>query len=373
MAVLLGALCAGTGRSRAEEVADFSAARWRFRAETARVEPKLGRQSLFLQRGYAYLDAAAFADGSVEVDVAVPRQRTFVGIAFRVVSDGNHEEVYLRPHKSGLDDALQYEPLFDGSSTWQLYSAPHYMRPAEVPKEQWFHLEIRFAGSQASVFLDSETPLMVVPDLKRGPGPGGIGLWGGPAGAWFSKLRYQPAPAAPPPAAKPHAYAPGVVTTWELSEAFDAEGALPEAIPTITRWEPVSVEPPGMLVIDRHRKSSGRLPPSMDYEKRLGRAEGRRIVYARATVESDRAQVKRMAFGYSDEICVFVDGRVVFTGRSPFRFRDPGFMGVMDVENDALYLPLREGRNEIVMAVAEYFGGWGLIARFEDPAGLRLP
>jgi hypothetical protein len=111
----------------------------------------------------------------------------------------------------------------------------------------------------------------------------------------------------------------------------------------------------------------------MDYEKRLGRAEGRRIVYARATVESDRAQVKRMAFGYSDEICVFVDGRVVFTGRSPFRFRDPGFMGVMDVENDALYLPLREGRNEIVMAVAEYFGGWGLIARFEDPAGLRLP
>jgi hypothetical protein len=34
---------------------------------------------------------------------------------------------------------------------------------------------------------------------------------------------------------------------------------------------------------------------------------------------------------------------------------------------------LAQGRNEIVMAVAEYFGGWGLIARFDDPAGLSLP
>jgi hypothetical protein len=63
----------------------------------------------------------------------------------------------------------------------------------------------------------------------------------------------------------------------------------------------------------------------------------------------------------------------VFTGRSPFRFRDPGFMGIVDVENDVVYLPLREGRNEGVMAVAEYFGGWAVIGRFDDPAGLVLP
>jgi hypothetical protein len=47
-------------------------------------------------------------------------------------------------------------------------------------------------------------------------------------------------------------------------------------------------------------------------------------------------------------------------------------MGVMDVENDAVYLPLRKGRSELVMAVAEYFGGWGLIARFDEPSGLTL-
>ena len=36
-------------------------------------------------------------------------------------------------------------------------------------------------------------------------------------------------------------------------------------------------------------------------------------------------------------------------------------------------MPLVKGSNEIVMAVAEYFGGWGLIARFDDPGGLSLP
>jgi 23S rRNA (adenine2503-C2)-methyltransferase len=39
---------------------------------------------------------------------------------------------------------------------------------------------------------------------------------------------------------------------------------------------------------------------------------------------------------------------------------------------DALYLPLVEGENELVVAVAEDFGGWGIQARFEDPSGLAL-
>ena len=37
-----------------------------------------------------------------------------------------------------------------------------------------------------------------------------------------------------------------------------------------------------------------------------------------------------------------------------------------------LFLPLREGENELVVAVSESFGGWGLQARFPDPEGLAL-
>jgi hypothetical protein len=42
----------------------------------------------------------------------------------------------------------------------------------------------------------------------------------------------------------------------------------------------------------------------------------------------------------------------------------------MTLDNDALYLPLRAGENELVIAVTEAFGGWGLAGRFEDLEGI---
>jgi hypothetical protein len=32
---------------------------------------------------------------------------------------------------------------------------------------------------------------------------------------------------------------------------------------------------------------------------------------------------------------------------------------------------LKKGRNDLVLAVAEYFGGWGFICRLDDPQGIR--
>jgi hypothetical protein len=62
----------------------------------------------------------------------------------------------------------------------------------------------------------------------------------------------------------------------------------------------------------------------------------------------------------------------IFTGKSAFRFRDPGFLGIMDVENDAVYLDLKKGRNEIVLGVADFFGGWGFVCRVDDLLGIDI-
>ena len=91
-----------------------------------------------------------------------------------------------------------------------------------------------------------------------------------------------------------------------------------------------------------------------------------KVVYARATIESDRDQVKALALGYSDDVSVFLNGKILWRGRSAQRFRDPGFLGIMDVENDTVYLPLRRGVNELILAVSELGGGWGFIARLRD-------
>ena len=37
-----------------------------------------------------------------------------------------------------------------------------------------------------------------------------------------------------------------------------------------------------------------------------------------------------------------------------------------------LFLPLEAGENELAIVVGDRFGGWGLMARFADPAGLTV-
>jgi hypothetical protein len=91
-----------------------------------------------------------------------------------------------------------------------------------------------------------------------------------------------------------------------------------------------------------------------------------KVVYARTRIHSDRAQLKKLYIGYSDDVSVFLNGRILFRGRSAQNFRDPAFLGIVDPENDAVYLPLRKGSNELMLAVSELGGGWGFICRIAD-------
>ncbi len=101
-----------------------------------------------------------------------------------------------------------------------------------------------------------------------------------------------------------------------------------------------------------------------------GGSEG--MLLARTVIVSDRDQVKRLNFGFSDRGSIFLNGRILFSANNTYRSRSQRYLGVVTVENDAVYLPLRRGENELVFAVSESFGGWGLIARFEDLDGITL-
>lgn len=89
-------------------------------------------------------------------------------------------------------------------------------------------------------------------------------------------------------------------------------------------------------------------------------------------IESQVAQLKRLNLGFSDRASVFLNGSVLFTGDNTYRSRSQRYLGVMTVDNDALFLPLRRGQNELVFAVSEAFGGWGLIARLENLLGVKV-
>ena len=186
---------------------------------------------------------------------------------------------------------------------------------------------------------------------------------------YLSNFRYTPqAPAEENLLAVPET-PPGTLIQWEIAPAFLAgERDLSTAPDTAAfPWPSVTGEPDGLLNLVRFLDARALRPQG-------GPPGPPALVgtYARTTVYADSAQTKKLLFGYSDNAVVYLNGRPLFAGQAAFRSRSPLFQGMLGL-NDALYLELEEGTNELVFALTEIFGGWGLWAQFEDPTGLRLP
>jgi hypothetical protein len=49
-----------------------------------------------------------------------------------------------------------------------------------------------------------------------------------------------------------------------------------------------------------------------------------KVVYARATIDSERDQVKKLLIGYSDDVSVFLNGKILYRPQRG-NFRDPDF------------------------------------------------
>jgi hypothetical protein len=306
----------------------------------------------------------------VDVDVETSAARGFFGPQFRIADDGATAEwIYLRQHKSGALDAMQYTPVLHTGLNWQLYSGPGFTGAVDIPKGEWFHLRLVVSGAQARLYVkDMERPALVVDDLKTGVREGQFALADLTGATCFAGLEVRPTPDAPwerhlPP------MPPGTLTRWSLSPAYDAlardlERPLSRAERDTITWQQVEAEPPGLVPINRYRESPHpRVSFANDPSKRLEPQPGMKVVYARTIVHAARAGVRKLELGYSDDVSVFLNGALLYRGRSAQNFRDPAFLGIVSAENDAVYLPLRGGDNELVLAVSELGGGWGFVAR----------
>jgi len=93
--------------------------RWQL-GPNAKVTNYLGRDCLALEDEKATLKDFEITDGVIDVDMAGTETRGFYNISFRTQANGDGELVYLRAHKTGLDDAQQYSPMFKGVGPWQI-------------------------------------------------------------------------------------------------------------------------------------------------------------------------------------------------------------------------------------------------------------
>ena len=353
---------------RAQERDLISSGDWDITDTSSTIEQFMGRTALRLNAGRATLADVDFENGTIEFDMIVSDLRAFVGFQFR--GEGREaENIYFRPHKSGQWDAIQYQALMNGSSTWQLYHGQGYSGTADIPSGEWFHVELRVMGPRARLFVNGSTePALDIAYLERGRSRGGFrftaGAPGAPEGfyAAFSNLRITPddRPTTYPDRERVSENS-GYLTHWSVSDPVAVADEPISWVPELSSdvgWNDLWSDPSGMVNLTRHFR-------------RVQDADMSAVV-ATVRLRSDSEQVKRLDVGYSDRISVFLNSEVLYSGANLWNSRYPLFLGLISADYESVYLHLNEGVNELTLVVSEAFAGWGFIARLADLEGIEV-
>ena len=319
-----------------------------------------GKDCLLLQSGFLFIKDLEFLNGTIELDINFSGLRNFPGVGWRLHSPGNFEEFYIRPHQSGNPDANQYTPVFNGLAGWQLYHGEKYATSVRYTFNEWHHLKIVVKGKQAWIYYDDmEKPLLVVDELKHDTLAGSLGLRTF-TNVHFANFEYTLDPTQYPEEPVATDYAEGQITTWNLSEVqedqkFSGKLELSKADLKEIKWSSQQVESSGVLNIAKH----------------LQRGQEKSTAIAKLDIESSNNQIKKLDIGYSDFIQVYVNGKILYSGATNFRSRDYRYLGTIGYF-DSVYLPLKKGKNEILLVVKENFGGWGIQALMKDKQGVTI-
>jgi len=154
---------------------------------------------------YAVLKDQVFLDGTIEVDLAGQPAagagegaRGFIGIAFRLQTDGRYEYIYLRPTNGRADDQVrrnhstQYSSHPDFDFARSRKEAPEkYESYVDLQPGVWTRYRIDVQGRTARLYVNgTEQPVLIVNDLKLAPQPGRVALWVGPGTeGYFANLK----------------------------------------------------------------------------------------------------------------------------------------------------------------------------------------
>jgi hypothetical protein len=342
-----------------------------------------GVPMLGVLNGIAVAEGVTMRDGTVQFEMR-GAPGLLAGIAFHMQSAADYEIVYFVADAGGEWRSAQYQPVFEGATTWQHYPDPTYLAElASGPRaDGWTRVRLETAGARFRVWLgDGAAPVLDVPATQRPIAAGSVGIWsvsprGNTAALAQGELavrafEMRPATGARLPKARAVAREPRAIRDWQITGRLAAPDSgtplhsLPESVlHAPAAWRPATPEPNGLVNLNRAIGNAGGPQTSNVFG-----GSGRGMALAGTIVEATRVETRRLELGYSDEVSVFLDGVLLYSGDNalgaPGRaLSGRSGRGRVVFENASIDVPLTPGLHELVLAVTDKAFGWGFKARW---------
>jgi len=310
--------------------------------------------------GLAYLEGLDFENGLIECDLYSPTDRAYLGLVYRMGNFDNFECIYFQPHTSGKWDAIQYDPIFNSSATWQLFSGTDYQGTADIPTQEWFHVKIKVLDDIASVYLNHSTTSSLSVKLKHRIRSGSVGVYSyHPATFKNLKVTKYRASSTLKKETSESLKDKSYLTEWTMSAPYKYSKShdIPSINKGITKWHIIEEENSYLINLNKH----------------FAKTASQNTILAKVIINSTKAQCKKLYLGYSDKIRVCLNAEVLFEGDNSYiasdNYTDRGY--VLEKHN-TIELQLGKGVNELIMEVSEDKFGWGFIAQLSNLSGITI-
>lgn len=356
----------------------MTASRWQAKGDVAFQQDPSGQGILVVKKGYAQLKHDRFSNGTIEFDTRFVGSR-ITGITFRQQGEAA-DALYFRPSADCpvSDDCIQYMPTAHHVFEWDLYG--QYQTRAPIKPGEWNHIKLVVSGHRMNVFVNgASSPTLAVGELQGGFTDGSIRLHGPASYAHLTIVPNKTDGLSAATAADPAGTDRRYIRQWFASVPFvmpsRMDATLQEktgidpvyaSVPAAsTSWKPVAPDPGALINLTRW----------------FGAAQtGSSIIgiWLKTTITSDRAQVKHVELGWTREVWIFANGKLVFANKNLYGIKgaskEPD--GRLALTNGSFDLPLRKGANHIVVALDDNFAGgeqhfgWGLMMRLANVDGI---
>jgi Domain of Unknown Function (DUF1080) len=310
-----------------------------------------------------------FANGTIEFDTK--GMKGFAGIYFRMASGLKEgEQFYVRAFGGLTPDnrtTLQYSSVVDSTSMWDM--TDEYQAGATIYDNDWNHFKMVMSGRQLRVYVnDMSKPAIVVAKMEGSSDTGSIYFTG--EGTYANLVLKSGAT---------EGLSPEAVNTLDYNDTRYVRNWLvsePKVLPA--GKEPFALDYRALEVPD---SSANWTMMSAKYRGIINltpvygavKKEGRRIAWMKTVIRSSKSQERILNLGFSDEVWIFINGQFLYADKNIFgKPQQKTPRGRCTLENTSVKIPLREGKNEILIGLASDFYGWGIVARFDDMDGLQL-